>query len=102
MASTACMALSALAVRTTGTIPTSVINARISFDVISLYAITPLGYIVRYLVRCAARHRRGTEFAFVARDQSRGSASEVVTHFGFEGHYSCRTVTTSSPLDRKS
>src|SRR4051794_33617952 len=40
MASTALTALSALATRTTGTIPTSVMNARISLDVISFYAIT--------------------------------------------------------------
>src|ERR1035437_3772352 len=39
MASTARMALSALEVRTIGTIPTSVIKARISFDVISFHVI---------------------------------------------------------------
>src|ERR1035441_1129128 len=39
MASTAWMAPSALEVRTTGTIPTSVIKARISFDVITFHVI---------------------------------------------------------------
>src|ERR1035437_9207488 len=39
MASTARMALSALEVRTIGTIPTSVIKARISFDVIGFHVI---------------------------------------------------------------
>src|ERR1035437_688904 len=39
MASTARMALSALDVRTIGTIPTSVIKARISFDVITFHVI---------------------------------------------------------------